>query len=283
MSHKEHDYAESALLYDAFMEPSLRAAIALLNLPPHHARVLDAGCGPGGAFPLLYEAIGPSGEIVGVDSSDAHLAKAREQIVLHGLEKVAKLEKLNLAEDLPFPQNSFDAVWAAEVIFPNAFRHPAELVRRLKAVLKPQGTLAIMYGNWLRPLYLPGYARLEHLICAAKELENAQGLRWDGQAHPEWALHWLREAGLTHVRLDILPVHYSSPLPDKVREYVGAYGLRKYYTEAIEAYGAAVGMGQEDKDLWERISNPQGPDYLLDQPDYYCAAFALFARGQKPS
>jgi SAM-dependent methyltransferase len=283
MQYKEHIYAESELLYNALMEPALKAAINLLHLPVQNARVLDVGCGPGGVFPILRGAIGPTGEILAVDASTTHLAKAREQIALYKLEKSVKLEKVNLLEDLPFPKNHFDAIWIADVIFPSLFKSPSELVRRLKDALKPEGTFAIFYGNWLRPLFLPGYARLEHLICAAKELKNAKERSWEGHIHPECALSWLREAGFTSLRLDLLPVHYRYPLPEKVYEYVGTYGLRTYYAEAVEAYGQTVGMSQEDRALWEHISNPHQPEYLLDQPDYYCAAFALLAVGQKPS
>ncbi len=41
--------------------------------------VVDIGCGTGLNFPLLQEAIGPEGTIIGVDLTDAMLAQAREQ------------------------------------------------------------------------------------------------------------------------------------------------------------------------------------------------------------
>lgn len=51
-----HDYAEEEILYNRFMEPALRQALSVLSFPKTDGTVLDAGCGPGGLFPLLLEA-----------------------------------------------------------------------------------------------------------------------------------------------------------------------------------------------------------------------------------
>jgi demethylmenaquinone methyltransferase/2-methoxy-6-polyprenyl-1,4-benzoquinol methylase len=45
-------------------------------------QVVDIGCGTGLNFPILQEAIGPDGHIIGVDLSDAMLEKAQQQV--HG-------------------------------------------------------------------------------------------------------------------------------------------------------------------------------------------------------
>ena len=47
--------------------------------------------------------------------------------------------------------------------------------RSTSVTLKPGGTLAIHFSNWLRTIFLPGYARLEHLILAAMERQFAGG------------------------------------------------------------------------------------------------------------
>ncbi|MGA2373130.1 MAG: methyltransferase domain-containing protein [Candidatus Korobacteraceae bacterium] len=44
------------------------------------SRVLDVGCGPGGSFPYLVEAVGPSGEVVGVEISPEVSINARRRI-----------------------------------------------------------------------------------------------------------------------------------------------------------------------------------------------------------
>lgn len=73
-------YTFIAPLYDLLSaEPvyraGRRAAIADLGLTPG-MRVLDLGCGTGLNLPLLHDAVGESGAIVGVDRSESMLAVA---------------------------------------------------------------------------------------------------------------------------------------------------------------------------------------------------------------
>src|SRR6201989_2825180 len=56
-----------------------RRAVQALGLRPGHS-VIDIACGTGLNFPLIEEAIGPDGRIVGVDLTDAMLARARDRI-----------------------------------------------------------------------------------------------------------------------------------------------------------------------------------------------------------
>ena len=59
---------------------SLRSkAVSLLRLPDG-ARVLDAGCGPGGSFRYLRAAVGQRGEVVGVEISPDVATAAQRRI-----------------------------------------------------------------------------------------------------------------------------------------------------------------------------------------------------------
>ena len=70
--------------FDFFFIKSLRRrAVSKLHLHPGE-RVLDAGCGPGGSFPYLLEAVTPSGSIVGVEISPRLAANARNRIASNG-------------------------------------------------------------------------------------------------------------------------------------------------------------------------------------------------------
>lgn len=281
MADQEHNYAGSELRYNALMEPSLRAAIHSIPVPQHQARVLDAGCGPGGVFPFWAERVGATGTILGIDGSEPHLVAAQQQIEQHGLQKIVQLQSADLTQDLPVLPVSFDVVWIADVIYPSDFDDPVALVQRLSTVLKPGGTLAIFYGNWLRPLFLPGYARLEHLICATKEFEYADSRSWDRAFHPEQAAAWMRKAGLEEVHVEVFPSRHEQPLPPNVRTYLAHHALPEYYGQPLKSHGHHVGITESDYNLWQQLTDPEGSSYILNQPDYYCVTCALLATGRK--
>ncbi len=62
-----------------FIKPPRQKAVQLLQLKPGD-RVLDTGCGPGGSFPYLVDAVGPSGEVVGVEISPEVAINAKRRI-----------------------------------------------------------------------------------------------------------------------------------------------------------------------------------------------------------
>ncbi len=63
--------------------------------------VIDIACGTGLNFPLIEEVIGPGGRIVGVDLTDAMLARARDRIVTNGWSNISLVQAD--AADFDFP------------------------------------------------------------------------------------------------------------------------------------------------------------------------------------
>src|SRR6516165_6760896 len=63
--------------------------------------VIDIACGTGLNFPLLEEVIGPGGRIVGVDLTDAMLARAQDRIATNGWSNVSLVQAD--AADFDFP------------------------------------------------------------------------------------------------------------------------------------------------------------------------------------
>ena len=64
-------------------------------------RVIDIACGTGRNFPLIEKVIGPGGRIVGVDLTDAMLARARDRIETNGWSNVSLVQAD--AADFDFP------------------------------------------------------------------------------------------------------------------------------------------------------------------------------------
>lgn len=121
--------------------------VAAADLDPG-AQVLDVACGPGRNLPLLLDAVGPGGRVVGVDISPAMLAKARSRAV------DAELLEADVSEGLPLGDGTFDAVVSSFGLSCVPRISPAldEILR----VLRPDGVLAVADArmvNWRpRPL-----------------------------------------------------------------------------------------------------------------------------------
>jgi ubiquinone/menaquinone biosynthesis C-methylase UbiE len=77
----------------------LRAVQALALRAGDH--VIDVACGTGLNFPLIEEAIGPSGRIVGVDLTDAMLARAQRRIETNGWGNISLVQADAAGYDFP--------------------------------------------------------------------------------------------------------------------------------------------------------------------------------------
>jgi len=81
---KRYDITANLYRIVGFREPAYRQmAVEALNLQRGDT-VVEIGCGTGLNFPLLQEAVGPDGKIIGVDLTDAMLAQAESRVKKQG-------------------------------------------------------------------------------------------------------------------------------------------------------------------------------------------------------
>ncbi len=114
-----------------------RARYALLQLRPGD-HVLDVGCGMGDDARELAALVGPQGQVVGIDCSEAMVAEARKRSEQSRLPVAFAVGD---AQTLDCPDNCFDACWAERV-----FQHLAEPPRALAEmvrVVKPGGRIVV--------------------------------------------------------------------------------------------------------------------------------------------
>src|SRR5215475_15534333 len=98
---KHYDITTRLLPAPGYPQRSQRVqAVQALGLRPGDT-VIDIACGTGLNFPLLQEAIGPDGRIVGVDLTDAMLARAQDRIETSGWRNISLVQ--SDAADYDFP------------------------------------------------------------------------------------------------------------------------------------------------------------------------------------
>jgi ubiquinone/menaquinone biosynthesis C-methylase UbiE len=111
--------------------------------------VLDVACGPGPISHRAARRVAPGGWVLGVDISRAMLRVATQQAAAEQLD--AGFFRANF-HALPFAPETFDRVLCGFALF--FAKDVTELVRRLWALVKPGGTLALStLTDFLRPLF----------------------------------------------------------------------------------------------------------------------------------
>ena len=98
--------------------------------------ILDVATGTAGVAIALARRTG--GDVTGVDLTESMLARGRERVTAAGLEHRVKLQ-IARAEELPFPDASFDAVSFTYLL--RYVQDPAATLRELARVLRPGGVL----------------------------------------------------------------------------------------------------------------------------------------------
>jgi ubiquinone/menaquinone biosynthesis C-methylase UbiE len=134
------------------------ARLAELAALPRGARVLDVATGTGEVALHAARAVGPTGQVVGVDLSPGMLERAREKLAGSDLGNLRFLE--GDAARLQFPDQSFDYVLCASSLF--FFPDHAGTLREWRRVLAPGGRVAFSsFGaSFLQPLYDLWVARM---------------------------------------------------------------------------------------------------------------------------
>jgi arsenite methyltransferase len=120
-----------------------REVLRLLALTAGEA-VLDIGSGPGLLATDMAQAVGPTGQVCGIDLSESMLTLARSRAVPDGSAPVEY--RHGGADAVPYPDASFDAVVATQVL-----EYVADIpgaLAQARRVLRPGGRLLILDTDW---------------------------------------------------------------------------------------------------------------------------------------
>lgn len=127
-------------MLDEIPQPSLEAFAGVSNVSlfadlPAGATVLDLGCGAGMDSIIAARRVGPIGRVIGIDFSEAMLARAR------AAKELVNLPHLQFqqgdAESLPLPDKSIDVALVNGIFNLNPKRK--EIFSELARVLRPHG------------------------------------------------------------------------------------------------------------------------------------------------
>ncbi|MCY4447513.1 MAG: class I SAM-dependent methyltransferase [Chloroflexi bacterium] len=144
----------------AFFLPYVRQGMTLL----------DCGCGPGSITLGLAEALAP-GEVVGIDRDSSRIEVAEQSASERGIADV-RFQTADVHE-LPFPDASFDAVFAHAVL--QHVKEPIRALGEIHRVLRPGGVVGLRdddRGSVVIAPQAPDVVRLIELLTMVEELNG---------------------------------------------------------------------------------------------------------------
>ena len=258
----QEPYTHALERMNRFQEPEARALIAALGLPPA-SRGLDVGAGVGLYTLWLAEAVGPSGQVVGIEPTTERVEAARALAgPVIAPPRVAFQE--GDATALPWPGATFDWLFCGDVL-----HHVLDTGRALSEflrVLRPGGRLIVKESQVLPALFLPGHPDLERRIQHAemtRSLDEGGGRSF--QERRQRTLESLGAAGLRDVSVRTWIVHRQAPLDAAARDYIERVIFQRNWGERLRDLLDAAD--------WQRrtaLCDPASPDFVLTRPDYYC-------------
>jgi len=174
---------------NSFWERFGRRTVERLGLSPG-ASVLDVCCGSGASAIPAAEAVGPGGEVLGVDLAEGLLELAREKAERRGLQNIEFRTGDML--DLGLAEESFDAVVCVFGIFFVPDMRAA--VRELWRLVRPGGKLAVT--TWGPRVFEPADAAFWESVRAVRP-ELYKGFNpWDRISEPRAVRDLFAAAGV---------------------------------------------------------------------------------------
>lgn len=276
--HKDWGYTSSTglgfthhTIVDAHFRACERPYLDLLDqagLRPGQ-QILDAGCGSGDFLPPLSSLVGATGRITAVDVAPENTALAAQRVKNWQLPTPVDVRVADLL-DLPYPDDSFDAVWCSNTVQYLDDSELATVLAEFRRIVRPGGTVAVkdldahlitarpadpyLFSDFFRAAgAVPGYARQ---LLRTRELYRH-----------------LKRAGLTDVRQRTVLIEHHAPLSPAAREF--------YTAACTQLAEQAIGLGLSEE--WRRFMDPAAPDHPLGAPDSYISEGNALAVGTVPA
>ena len=235
--------------------------------------VLDAGCGSGSFLPLIADIVGPDGALTAVDLAPENVEVADSRLRKWDLPCATRILEASILE-LPFEDDSFDAVWCANVTQYLTDDELVQAIAEFRRVTRPGGLIAIKDVLSALVTVEPAPAGIIHESVAEEARQG--GVQARG-AIRSWNLtRYLERAGLESVTQEASVIERRAPLSQETRELYAAY-LRFMGEEAHQ-----LSVSDEFLRFWSRQLDTSSPEAVVNHPDFYFVERQTLAVGRVP-
>lgn len=229
--------------------PALTLMLDLADLQPGD-RVLDVATGPGIMARMVARAVGPSGQVVGVDIAEQSLEVARRKAAAEGLNQL--MFQVEDAENLRLPDDTFDAVFCSMGLM--HFPTPERALLEMRRVLRPDGQLlAAVWGEAEKSPFIQVALHTLARTFPPPKVERPSMFRF-GQ--PSVLENLVSDAGFTNAHAEEVTVEFSSSDP------------AAYWQQFLDAAGiTAVALAKQSQEVQDNLKKEVATDlapYLKD-------------------
>jgi ubiquinone/menaquinone biosynthesis C-methylase UbiE len=253
--------------------PEYEAQLRAVGIHPGW-RVLDAACGSGSFLPWLAELVGPTGHLAALDLAPDNVAVVEQRVAISALSCPVEA-RVGTVLDLPYADDSFDAVWFANT---SQYLTDAELATALaefRRVVRPGGLVAVKDADGAYLSIAPAPPGLVlRLVEEAVRLGSVQSA---GTLRTPLLGGWLRRAGLVDVWRHATLIERSPPFDATTHRYWR--GALTFFTTAAAGWD----LPEADRQAWEELRDPDGLDRFLDDPDTCLIDANVLAVGRVPA
>jgi len=183
--------------------------------------VVDAGCGPGLWTPLLAEAIGPQGSILGIDISPEALVTAQRRSTNTWYRPLVQYKRATM-EQIPVEYGQADILFSANVsqYLPN----PVETFAAMGPYLAQGGRLIIKDIDFGTMRFFTLDPELQARVFQARErweqMRVSQGFSFEDSWVGSKLAGYMHAAGYQDVQERTYRIRRSYPLPKNFRAYL---------------------------------------------------------------
>ena len=267
------DVSESGLTLRAYQQafrPELEAAVRTYELPAG-ARVLDSPCGDG-FYTGLFARHLRAGALVAADLSAECLARARAAVRPASPDLTVEFTQGD-AYDLPFDDDSFDLVWCAQSFI--TLDDPVRALRELARVVRPGGRVAVLETDEYHHVLLPWPVGLELAVQRAVREESRVRYGTGGKFAQSRRLRaGFLEAGLTPTGRRTVVADRAAPFGPADREFLVRHLAH------LRGFVAPELTPREMAEV-QRVTDPDGPESLLNRPDAELTCLATISHAVK--
>jgi ubiquinone/menaquinone biosynthesis C-methylase UbiE len=183
--------------------------------------IVDAGCGPGLWTPLLAQAVGPQGHILGIDIATEALITAQSRCSQSSYRHLVQFKHGTL-DQLPLAYDSVDLIFSANVS--QYLVDPVATFAAMGPYLKQGGRLVIKDIDFGK-MYLQGVDEiLQERIFQARWRWEQERVQYGYAFEDSWVgsklVGYLRAAGYKDVQERTYSIVRRSPLSDDSRFYL---------------------------------------------------------------